>query len=331
MATTILGIESSCDETAAAVLVDGKLHANIIYQQTEHKKHGGVIPEVASRSHINRIVNVVNKALTKANIDKKQLDAVAYTQGPGLLGSLMVGSSFAKSISYSLNIPVIPVNHMQAHLLVHFIDDGFKKPEFPFLGLNISGGHTQLVKVNTFFDFEIIGQTLDDAVGEAYDKIGKMFGLEYPAGPIIDKFSSKGNRVFNFTKPKVKGLDFSFSGLKTNVLYFLRKEQAKNKKFIKENIFDLCCSCQTTINEILIEKLKKAIYLTSLNNVVLGGGVSANKGLRKELNGLNAKVFLPKISYATDNAAMIALVGFLKFKNGLYGSLTDEPIANMKI
>ena len=331
MATTILGIESSCDETAAAVLVDGKLHANIIYQQTEHKKHGGVIPEVASRSHINRIVNVVNKALTKANIDKKQLDAVAYTQGPGLLGSLMVGSSFAKSISYSLNIPVIPVNHMQAHLLVHFIDDGFKKPEFPFLGLNISGGHTQLVKVNTFFDFEIIGQTLDDAVGEAYDKIGKMFGFEYPAGPIIDKFSSKGNRVFNFTKPKVKGLDFSFSGLKTNVLYFLRKEQEKNKNFIKENIFDLCCSCQTTINEILIEKLKKAIYLTSLNNVVLGGGVSANKGLRKELSGLNAKVFLPKISYATDNAAMIALVGFLKFKNGLYGSLTDEPIANMKI
>ena len=331
MATTILGIESSCDETAAAVLVDGKLHANIIYQQTEHKKHGGVIPEVASRSHINRIVNVVNKALTKANIDKKQLDAVAYTQGPGLLGSLMVGSSFAKSISYSLNIPVIPVNHMQAHLLVHFIDDGIKKPEFPFLGLNISGGHTQLVKVNTFFDFEIIGQTLDDAVGEAYDKIGKMFGFEYPAGPIIDKFSSKGNRVFNFTKPKVKGLDFSFSGLKPNVLYFLRKEQEKNKNFIKENIFDLCCSCQTTINEILIEKLKKAIYLTSLNNVVLGGGVSANKGLRKELNGLNAKVFLPKISYATDNAAMIALVGFLKYKNGFFGSLTDEPIANMKI
>ena len=331
MATTILGIESSCDETAAAVLVDGKLHANIIYQQTEHKKHGGVIPEVASRSHINRIVNVVKKALTKANIDKKQLDAVAYTQGPGLLGSLMVGSSFAKSISYSLNIPVIPVNHMQAHLLVHFIDDGFKKPEFPFLGLNISGGHTQLVKVNTFFDFEIIGQTLDDAVGEAYDKIGKMFGFEYPAGPIIDKFSSKGNRVFNFTKPKVKGLDFSFSGLKTNVLYFLRKEQEKNKNFIKENIFDLCCSCQTTINEILIEKLKKAIYLTSLNNVVLGGGVSANKGLRKELSGLNAKVFLPKISYATDNAAMIALVGFLKYKNGLFGSLTDEPAANIKI
>ena len=331
MATTILGIESSCDETAAAVLVDGKLHANIIYQQTEHKKHGGVIPEVASRSHINRIVNVVKKALTKANIDKKQLDAVAYTQGPGLLGSLMVGSSFAKSISYSLNIPVIPVNHMQAHLLVHFIDDGFKKPEFPFLGLNNSGGHTQLVKVNTFFDFEIIGQTLDDAVGEAYDKIGKMFGFEYPAGPIIDKFSSKGNRVFNFTKPKVKGLDFSFSGLKTNVLYFLRKEQEKNKNFIKENIFDLCCSCQTTINEILIEKLEKAINLTSLNNVVLGGGVSANKGLRKELSGLNAKVFLPKISYATDNAAMIARVGFLKYKNGLFGSLTDEPAANIKI
>ena len=331
MATTILGIESSCDETAAAVLVDGKLHANIIYQQIEHKKHGGVIPEVASRSHINKIVNVVNKALTKANIDKKQLDAVAYTQGPGLLGSLMVGSSFAKSISYSLNIPVIPVNHMQAHLLVHFIDDGVEKPEFPFLGLNISGGHTQLVKVNTFFDFEIIGQTLDDAVGEAYDKIGKMLGLDYPAGPIIDKFSSKGNRVFNFTKPKVKGLDFSFSGLKTNVLYFLRKEQEKNKNFIKDNIFDLCCSCQTTINEIIVEKLDKAINLTSLNNVVIGGGVSANKGLRKELSDLNAKVFLPKIRYATDNAAMIALVGFLKYKNGMYGSLTDEPIANMKI
>ena len=331
MSTIILGIETSCDDTAAAVLVDGKLCANVVSQQLEHETYGGVIPELASRAHVERIIPVVETALAKANIDKKDLTAVAYTQGPGLLGSLLVGNSFSKSLAIALDIPLIAVHHMQAHLLVHFIDDAFPTPSFPFLGLTVSGGHTQLVKVSGGNSFEILGETLDDAAGEAFDKTGKMLGLPYPSGPIMDRYAAKGSPCFTFGKPVVDGLDFSFSGLKTSVLYFLREQQDKNADFIKTNLYDLCASIQQAIVTILNEKVNAALSQTGLNQLVLGGGVSANSGLRKALEKTEATVFLPPLPYTTDNAAMIAMAGYLKYMDQQIDTLASEPNPRMSI
>lgn len=315
----ILAIESSCDDTAAAVLENDKVLSNVVANQLIHTEFGGVVPELASRAHQQNIVPVIEMALRKANVTKDQLSAVAFTQGPGLMGSLLVGSSFAKSLSIALNIPLIAVNHMQAHILAHFIDeDNFEKPQFPFLALTISGGHTQIVKVNDFFDMEIIGETTDDAVGEAFDKSAKILGLPYPGGPLIDKYAQLGNsKAFAFTKPKVPGLDFSFSGLKTAILYFIQKETAKNPEFIAEYREDICASIQHTIIEILMDKLKLAVAATGIKQIAIGGGVSANSGIRNTLKSAEEKygwkTFIPKFEYTTDNAAMIGIVGYQKF------------------
>jgi N6-L-threonylcarbamoyladenine synthase len=315
----ILAIESSCDDTAAAVLYNNKVLSNVVANQLIHNQYGGVVPELASRAHQQNIVPVIDAALRKANITKEQLSAIAFTQGPGLMGSLLVGSSFAKSLSLALDIPLIAVNHMQAHILAHFIDeDGFEKPTFPFLALTISGGHTQIVKVNDFFDMEIIGETTDDAVGEAFDKSAKILGLPYPGGPLVDKYAQLGNpKAFAFTKPKVPGLDFSFSGLKTAILYFIQKKKLENPNFIDENLNDICASIQHTIIEILMDKLKLAVAATGIKQIAIGGGVSANSGIRNTLNGAENKygwkTYIPKFEYTTDNAAMIAIVGYQKF------------------
>ena len=315
----ILAIESSCDDTAAAVLCNNKVLSNCVATQLIHTQYGGVVPELASRAHQQNIVPVIDAALKKANIKKEQLSAIAFTQGPGLMGSLLVGSSFAKSMSLALNIPLIAVNHMHAHILAHFIDEeGFDKPEFPFLALTISGGHTQIVRVDDFFDMTIIGETTDDAVGEAFDKSAKILGLPYPGGPLVDKKAQEGNpKAFAFTKPKVPGLDFSFSGLKTAILYFIQKEKAKNEHFIEENINDICASIQHTIIEILMDKLKLAVKETGIKQIAIGGGVSANSGIRKTLKETELKygwkTFIPKFEYTTDNAAMIGIVGYQKF------------------
>jgi len=331
LATIILGIETSCDDTAAAVIVDGKLRANVVSQQLEHENYGGVIPELASRAHVERITAVVETSLSEANIDKKDLTAVAYTQGPGLIGSLLVGNAFAKSLSLALNIPLIAVHHMQAHLLVHFINDNFPTPNFPFLGLTVSGGHTQLVYVNNAYSFDVLGETLDDAAGEAFDKTGKMLGLPYPSGPIIDKYAKLGTAKFTFARPSVPNLNFSFSGLKTSVLYFLRSAQEKDSDFIKKNLYDLCASIQAAIVTVLVEKVKTAVKQTGLKQVVLGGGVSANSGLRIALEDFDMELFLPPLPYTTDNAAMIAMAGYLKFKKGSFANLTSEPKARISI
>ena len=318
-AVFILAIESSCDDTASAVLQNDKVLSNVVANQLIHNEYGGVVPELASRAHQQNIVPVIDAALRRANVKKEQLSAIAFTQGPGLMGSLLVGSSFAKSLALALNIPLIAVNHMQAHILAHFIDEeGFDKPSFPFLALTISGGHTQIVKVNDFFDMEIIGETTDDAVGEAFDKSAKILGLPYPGGPLIDKNAQLGNpKTYTFTKPKVPGLDFSFSGLKTAILYFLQKETQKNPDFIQDNINDICASIQHTIIEILIDKLKLAVAETGINQIAIGGGVSANSGIRRTLKEgeqkYGWKTFIPKFEYTTDNAAMIGIVGYQKF------------------
>mgnify|MGYP001458140424 FL=1 len=315
----ILAIESSCDDTAAAVLKNDKVLSNVVANQRIHEEFGGVVPELASRAHQQNIVPVVDLALKKAGITKKQLHGIAFTQGPGLMGSLLVGSSFAKSFSMALGIPLLAVNHMQAHILAHFIDEeGFDKPTFPFLALTISGGHTQIVKVNNFFDMEIIGETTDDAVGEAFDKTAKILGLPYPGGPLIDQFAKEGNsKAFGFTKPKVEGLNFSFSGLKTQILYFVQKNTALNPNFIEENKADICASVQFTIIQILMEKLKLAVNQTGINQIAIGGGVSANSGIRKTLKEAEAKygwkTYIPKFEYTTDNAAMIGIVGYQKY------------------
>lgn len=315
----ILAIESSCDDTAAAVLKNDKVLSNIVANQLVHQQYGGVVPELASRAHQQNIVPVIDAALNKAGITKEQLSAIAFTQGPGLMGSLLVGSSFAKSLSLALQVPLIAVNHMHAHILAHFIDeDGFEKPTFPFLALTISGGHTQIVKVNGFFDLEIIGETTDDAVGEAFDKSAKILGLPYPGGPLVDKYAQSGNpHAYAFTKPKVPGLDFSFSGLKTAILYFVQKNVAANPNFIEAHRDDICASIQHTIIEILMDKLKAAVAQTGISQVAIGGGVSANSGIRKTLKDAEKlygwKTFIPKFEYTTDNAAMIGIVGFHKF------------------
>ncbi|MFV5685994.1 tRNA (adenosine(37)-N6)-threonylcarbamoyltransferase complex transferase subunit TsaD [Flavobacterium sp. GB2R13] len=318
----ILAIESSCDDTAAAVLQKDKVLSNIVANQLIHNQYGGVVPELASRAHQQNIVPVIDAALQKANIQKEQLSAIAFTQGPGLMGSLLVGSSFAKSLALALKIPLIAVNHMHAHILAHFIDEeGFEKPTFPFLALTISGGHTQIVKVNDFFDMTIIGETTDDAVGEAFDKSAKILGLPYPGGPLIDKYAQLGNpKAFAFTKPKVPGLDFSFSGLKTAILYFIQKKKLENPNFIEENRNDICASIQYTIIEILMDKLKLAVKETGIKQIAIGGGVSANSGIRNALaeaqNKYGWKTFVPKFEYTTDNAAMIGIVGYQKFLTG---------------
>ncbi len=336
MPTYILGIESSCDDTSASVLCDGKILSNLVANQEIHKSYGGVVPELASRAHQQNIIPVVNQAISKANIDKNQLNAIAYTRGPGLLGSLLVGSSFSKSLSIGLDIPLIEVNHMQAHLLVHFIDDCGPKPSFPFVGVTISGGHTQIVKVNSYFEMHELGKTLDDAAGEAFDKSGKVIGLKYPAGPEIDKLSKKGDpNKFKFTKPKVSGLNFSFSGLKTNFLNFINKQVRINEDFVKDNLYDICASLQHVIVDILMDKLIKASKETGINTIVICGGVSANSEIRKILKvnseKHNWKVHIPKLSYTTDNAAMIAMTGQLKFENNIFSDYETSTNPRLKI
>ena len=336
MPTYILGIESSCDDTSASVLCDGKVLSNLIANQEIHKSFGGVVPELASRAHQQNIIPVVNQAILNANIDKNQLNAIAYTRGPGLLGSLLVGSSFSKSLSMGLNVPLIEVNHMQAHLLAHFIEDcGNEKPTFPFIGVTISGGHTQIVFVKNYFDMEIIGETLDDAIGETFDKCGKMLGLPYPAGPHIDKHSKVGNpNKFKFTKPRVGGLNYSFSGLKTGFMRYIQKEKNNNNNFISTELENLCASLQLTIVEILYEKIILAIKQTGINRVVFGGGVSCNSGIiekfKQNENIENYKSYFPKFEYTTDNAAMIAMVGYLKYKNNDFSSIEKSAQARFK-
>ncbi|MEM6717758.1 MAG: tRNA (adenosine(37)-N6)-threonylcarbamoyltransferase complex transferase subunit TsaD [Bacteroidota bacterium] len=325
----ILAIESSCDDTSAAVLHNDKVLSNVIANQKIHEAYGGVVPELASRAHQQNIVPVVHQALANANIDKKQLSAIAFTRGPGLMGSLLVGTSFAKSLALGLDIPLIEVNHMQAHILAHFIEDEAQTiPEFPFLAMTISGGHTQIVVVKDHFEMEVIGETIDDAVGEAYDKSGKILGLSYPAGPIIDKLANQGNpKAFQFPKPKVEGLNFSFSGLKTAILYFVQKQTKENPNFIEENLKDVCASIQYTIVNIILDKLKKASKQTGIKTIAIGGGVSANSAIRKALKDGETKYgwtsHIPKFAYTTDNAAMIGIVGYLKY---LQEDFTDEAV-----
>ena len=330
---TLLALESSCDETAASVIVDGQILSNFIANQTVHEKYGGVVPELASRAHMENIVPVVDAALKKAfpeltRVEQlAQLNAIAFTQAPGLIGSLLVGAQFAKSMALALNIPLIAVHHMQAHVLANLIDD--PKPNYPFLCLTVSGGHTQIVKCNSASDMLILGETIDDAAGEAFDKISKLLGLPYPGGPVLDKLAQLGNpKAFVFAKPQVPNLDFSFSGLKTSVLYFLQKQ---SPEFIQENLNDLCASVQFTIIEILLKKLKKAMQETGIKEVCIAGGVSANSGLRKAMEQLgkdtHSAIFLPKFEYCTDNAAMIAITAHFKYIAGSFEPMTTSASA----
>ena len=333
----ILAIESSCDDTGAAIICENEIISNVVASQKIHELYGGVVPELASRAHQQNIVPVVDQALKQANITKENLKAIAYTRGPGLMGSLLVGGSFAKSFSQSLNIPLIEVNHMQAHILANFIEDANdEKPTFPFLCLTVSGGHTQIVKINDYFDMEILGETIDDAAGEAFDKAGKILNLPYPAGPIIDQKSKIGDpKKFKFAKPRVDGLNFSFSGFKTSVLYFIQKEVKINPNFIEENIDDLCASIQHTIVNILMEKVKKATEETGINQIAIAGGVSANSEIRQRLKEGEAsfgwKTFIPKFAYTTDNAAMIAMVGSLKYDREIFTENTAKSVAKYHI
>ncbi len=332
----ILAIESSCDDTSAAVLCNNKVLSNVVAQQEIHQQYGGVIPELASRAHQQNIVPVVDVALKNAGITKEQLSAIAFTQGPGLMGSLLVGSSFAKSLAMALNIPLIAVNHMHAHILAHFIhEEEYEKPEFPFLALTISGGHTQIVRVDSFFEMTILGETTDDAIGEAYDKTAKLLGFPYPGGPHIDKNAQNGNpKAFAFTKPRVDGLNFSFSGLKTQILYFLQKNTKENPHFVEENIEDICASVQKTIIDILMEKLKLAVQQTNIKQIAIGGGVSANSGIRNALKEAETKwqwkTFVPKFEYTTDNAAMIGIVGYYKFLENHFSNQSVTSKARME-
>lgn len=331
----ILGIESSCDDTAAAVICNGKILSNIVATQEIHTEFGGVVPELASRAHQQNILPVVHQAIAKANIDKKDLSAIAFTKGPGLMGALLVGTSFAKSFAMGLNIPLVSVNHMQAHILAHFIDEENKeKPKFPFIALTISGGHTQIVVVKDYFEMEIIGQTLDDAIGEAFDKSAKILGLDYPGGPLLDAYAQKGNPLaFPFTKPKVGPMDFSFSGLKTAVLYFVEREVKANPNFIEENMEDICASIQFTIVDYVMDKLKNAVKETGIKEIAIGGGVSANSEIRKVLTEAQQKygwkVHIPKFEYCTDNAAMVAIVGQLKYERKIFAA--NDVVANSRL
>ncbi len=329
----ILGIESSCDDTSAAIINGNKILSNIAANQTVHQEYGGVVPELASRAHQQNIIPVVEKSFTKANIQQKDISAIGFTRGPGLLGSLLVGTSFAKSLAMSLDVPLIEVNHLQAHILCHFIEDANPMPpKFPFLCLTVSGGHTMIVLVKDYFDMEIIGKTIDDAAGEAFDKIGKIMGLDYPAGPIIDKVAKLGNPdAFTFGKPKLENYDYSFSGIKTSVLYFLQKQLKENPNFIQENVENLCASVQKTIIDVLMKKLEKAAKDYDVKEVAIAGGVSANSGLReamqKNVEKLGWNVYIPKFEYTTDNAAMIAMVAKLKFERGEFTDLRTSATA----
>jgi len=331
----ILGIESSCDETAAAVSYNDKILANVVATQKIHEAYGGVVPELASRAHQLHIVPVVDQALKQANISKKDIDAVAFTNGPGLMGALLVGASFSKSFALALNVPLIEINHMQAHVLAHFAQkEGTETrvPEFPFLCLTVSGGHTQIIVVKDHFHMEVIGQTQDDAAGEAFDKIGKLLHLPYPAGPVIDKLAESGNPLsYKFPHPHAPGLDFSFSGLKTAVMNFLNKEVQKDSHFIENNINNLCAAVQNTIVTILIKRLEQAVQQTGISQIAIAGGVSANSGLRKALKEQKGwTLFIPPFEYCTDNAAMVAITGYFRYKAGLFNDQNSSPFARFQ-
>jgi N6-L-threonylcarbamoyladenine synthase len=325
----VLAIESSCDETSAAICSDGKILANIIANQDIHQLYGGVVPELASRAHMQNILPVVDTALRKANVSLNELCAIAYTNAPGLIGALLVGNSFAKSLALGLNIPLIAVHHMQAHVLANLIEA--PKPDFPFLCLTVSGGHTQIVLAESPLQLTILGETLDDAAGEAFDKSAKLLGLPYPGGPLIDKYAKIGQPVFSFAEPQIAGLNFSFSGIKTSILYFLQKQQKENPDFITQHLADICSSVQHTIVNSLIKKLKKAVKQTGIKQVCLAGGVSANSGLRnafiKTGEDLGWKTFIPAFEYCTDNAAMIAITGFYKYLEEDFAALSASPDA----
>jgi N6-L-threonylcarbamoyladenine synthase len=333
--TIILGIESSCDDTAAAILENGRLLSNIVANQKVHQLYGGVVPELASRAHQQNIIPVVDQAIQQANIKKEDITAVAFTRGPGLMGSLLVGTSFAKAFAMGLQIPLIEVNHMQGHVLAHFIketDGSGHQPDFPFLCLTVSGGHTQIILVKDFFDMEVIGETLDDAAGEAFDKAAKILGLPYPGGPLIDKHSQEGNsQAFSFSKPVIPGLDFSFSGLKTGFMNFIHSHTSQDALFIEKHLADICASYQHTVIDILIGKLKRAVGETGIKRVAIAGGVSANSALRKELQNMTAlsgwELFIPKFEYCTDNAAMIAITGYYKYLKGDFATQATTPLA----
>ena len=330
----ILAIESSCDDTAAAILNGRRILSNIVANQEVHSFYGGVVPELASRAHQQNIIPVVDAAIKKANITKNDIDAITFTKGPGLLGSLLVGSSFAKSFAIGMKIPLIAVNHMQGHILAHFIEEGKSTPKFPFICLTVSGGHTQIVKVYSPNNMQVIGTTLDDAAGEAFDKSAKILGLPYPGGPLIDKYSKKGDiNAFKFGKPKVKDLDFSFSGLKTSILRLIQKGVSENSNFIAENLENLCASIQHSIVSILIDKIEQAIKKENITQIAIAGGVSANSYLRNELKKL-AKVkgyelYIPKFEYCTDNAAMIAIAGYYKYIDYKFADQSETPSARL--
>lgn len=335
----ILGIESSCDDTSAAVLRDNYLLSNVIASQSIHEMYGGVVPELASRAHQQNIVPVVDAALKKAGIAKKELDAIAFTRGPGLMGSLIVGTSFAKGMALGLGIPLIDVNHLQAHVMAHYImEEGteVRVPEMPFLCLLVSGGNSQIIRVNAYNDMEILGQTIDDAAGEAFDKCAKVMGLPYPGGPVIDKLAKEGNpKAFQFAKPNIKGLDYSFSGLKTSFLYTLRDKVKDDPDFIEKNKADLCASLQDTVIEVLMKKIDRAVKESGLTRLAVAGGVSANSGLRNAFVDYgkrhNVEVFIPKFSYTTDNAAMVGVVGCFKYKDREFCDVSLPPFARVGI
>ncbi|CDC98221.1 probable tRNA threonylcarbamoyladenosine biosynthesis protein Gcp [Alistipes sp. CAG:268] len=338
MDITILGIESSCDDTSAAVLRNNVLLSNVIASQAVHMKYGGVIPELASRAHQQNIIPVVDTALREAGITADELDAIAFTRGPGLLGSLLVGVSFTKGLSIARNIPMVEVNHLQGHILSHFIDlpdRTLPHPDFPFLCLLVSGGHTQIVRVDSPLEMRIIGTTIDDAAGEAFDKCAKVMGLPYPGGPVIDRLAREGNpKAFRFARPHVEGYDYSFSGLKTSFLYTLRDAVAKDPEFIERHKADLCASLQTTIVEILLDKLIRASKETGIRDIAIAGGVSANSGLRNGITETGARrgwrTFLPEFKFTTDNAAMIAMAGHYRYLNGEFASLDVSPVARLE-
>ena len=332
--TTILAIESSCDETSAAVISNGKIRSNIVATQVIHQKYGGVVPELASRAHQQHIVPVVEKALSDAKVSKKDLNAIAFTRGPGLLGALLVGASFSKALALGLNIPLIEVNHMQAHVLAHFIEE--PTPQFPFLCLTVSGGHTQIVLVKSALEMEIIGETQDDAVGEAFDKTAKLLDLPYPGGPLVDKYAQQGNpAAFAFPLSEMPGLNYSFSGIKTSILYFLQDRTRNNPQFVEENIADICASVQFTLIKMLLQKLRKAAKQTGITEIAIAGGVSANSGLRKTLQEMGEKerwqVYIPRFEYCTDNAAMIAMAAHFKYEKGEFCEQTVSPMPRMAL
>ncbi len=337
MSVTILGIESSCDDTSAAVIRDGVMLSNVIAGQAVHEAYGGVVPELASRAHQQNIIPVVSEAIKRAGIDRKELDAIAFTRGPGLLGSLLVGTSFAKGLALSLDIPMIEVNHLQAHVLAHFIKatpEDHDQPLFPFLCLLVSGGNSQIIKVNSYKDMEVIGQTIDDAAGEAFDKCAKVMGLGYPGGPVVNRLANEGNpKAFTFSKPHIQGYDYSFSGLKTSFLYTLRDHLKENPDFIEENKKDLCASLQATVVDILMNKLRKAAKDLGIREVAVAGGVSANSGLRDAFldhaRRYGWKVYVPTFAFTTDNAAMVAITGYYKYLDRDFCPMDAVPFSRV--